>query len=810
MKPRLLNLEVATASVRPFLPQYLQEHGIDTTKNFRCIDPKHEDKDASMSMKQNPENAWCYGCNRTCDILTAAHLLEGKPIKGYGFIEDNLMYLAKKYGVQLELADLSEEEIYEYKTYEAYALAAKLVADPKFGDYTLAAEEIKNRGWDLDRVSHWGIGTVNFKDFRERLKQAGYEAGFLNSIDLDRSNLFNEDNLLFTVYDENGRPVGFSARNLKYKKEDKQSGPKYNNTRVTGLECNIFRKGERLYGLDIAKDAGAPLYIFEGQADVISARHFGYANCVCTLGSALTDHHIHLLKKYGLFGLVLVFDADQGGEEAIQKILDEKLSPHKEFRVKLIQLPQGMDPDQLFREKGAEEFARVKRWDAFEWRLAQFPDETDPEEIAKLTIPIILADKNYLSHEKRAKILAKRTGFDLATIMSEIKRQRSEREAEVAEKVTGIIENALWEAKRNPDDAGLLLTEAQANVAYVQKEFGVDSMGEGSVLSFVLNQKEADEAKTNEFSGFHMRASGLGNIARRLDDDWRHGIWMCLGGVAQSGKTSCVSQMAIEIAEDERNKAIVIYHSIDDAARFILFKMICVCADSLELTLGHVANPQYWAEKEMTDKYLKLREAGYRQLMQLITDKKIIIKDASESASLSYSENLVRYYKDLLPEKNIVLIIDNFHKLPDYPDLAGHERIKRISNHVKHLAAANDCTVITTVEYRKIYDAAVPTNADIFGSGSIEYDASAVLHLHNDIHVRGPEKATYVHEWNGEILPRIRVDFGKNKISGYEGTEMLDFFPRSATMKAVDTETARKDYQARVQFLRERRTSTMP
>lgn len=803
MKTRLRDLEAATAAVRPFLPQYLQEHGLDTNKNFLCLNPKHEDQAPSMTVKQDPEHAYCFGCGQTCDILTAAHFLEGKPLKGRGFIDDNLLYLAEKYGVDLEMADLTPEEVYEYRTYRAYALAADLVSDPNFGNYKMIRKEIKARGWDPQRLAEWGIGTVNFQEFRETLKQAGYEPGFLGGVDLDRSNLFNEENLLFTVYDEHGRPVGFSARNLKYKPGDTRAGPKYNNTRVTGLECNIFRKGERLYGFELAKDASSPLHLFEGQADVVTARHHGYMNCACTMGTNLTDHHISLLKKHGIFDMVLVFDSDEGGETAIQKMLDEKLAPHNEFRIKLIHLPAGMDPDQLFREKGAEEFARLKRWEAFEWRLQQFADDTDPEEIAQKVIPLILSDKNYLRHEKMAKILARRTGFDLSTIMGEIKRQRSERDAELTEKKKGILEDALWRAQRNPEEAHMVLTEARAHIEDVQRKFGDNTMAASTVLDFVLTQKEEDEKKTGEFAGFHLKPEGLGGIGARLNDNWRSDHWLTIGGQSQAGKTTLAAQLAYEIASDERNNAMVIYHSIDDAARFILYKLICNAADDLSLQLGHITNPNYWSLQEGYEFVKGLREKGYRRLIQLVKDQRIVLKDATESSSLAYSENMLRYYREVHRDRNIVLVIDNFHKLPDYPNKNGHERIKTISNHVKEIATTHKATVITTMEYRKIYDNALPQNSDLADSRSMDYDCTCILHLHNDVHSKQGEldKAVLVHRHGDILLPRVRVGFGKNKISGYDGREFLDFYPSSATMRAVDLKTAEQDQLARKEFL---------
>jgi replicative DNA helicase len=1246
MKRRLRDLESATAAIKPFLEQYLQEHGIDTSKNFVCINPKHPDTNASMTIKQDPQHAYCFGCGTIVDIFTAATFLEGKPGKGKLWIEENVLYLANKYNVQLEMTDLTEDEIYEYRTYKAYDLAARLVSDPNFGDYSAVDKEIEIRGWDKNRIAGWGIGTVNYKDFKEVMKENGFEPSFLSTIDLDRSNLFNEDNLLFTVYDEFGSPVGFSARNVKFNKEDPNSR-KYINTKTTGLQCNIFKKGERLYGFDIAKDAGSPLYLFEGQADVTTARHHGIMNCCCTMGTALTDYHISLLKRHGMFNIVLVLDADTAGEKAVQKIMDEKFAPNKEFKIRLIHLPNGMDPDELLRTKGAEEFARLKRWDAFEWRLNQFPEDEDPEEICSKMLPIILSEKNHIRHEKMAKILKVRTGLEFSTIMSEIKRMRSEKDANLAERKTAIIEDALYKTKRNPEESELVLTEAMALVRDVEKKFGSDSMGISTTLDFVLSQKEIDEKKTGEFAGFYLKPEGLGGIGARLNDNWRTDHWICIGGIPQSGKcqkfdtlipiptgeyktieelvkirqtevlgmdenkrivpmkvndwinsgelecfsvttlhgiktepsethpyytlngwkqvkdlkvgdkiaiaknyncfdnlrspiseeeaivlagliaegsitksvgfsnidnellelftnsaeklwpgisfrdnkqntiyivdknngkpnrtveylkeknlfgknshtkfipddifkcspkriakfigmlwacdgwiyhnnekgnkfeigitfcnyklikqlrslllrfnintsiryskksynsekqfnaytlsirdiegvikfynnikipivrkqikleqivhsiknnisaytnnlpselwdrikqdcnnigitlntlfkimgedrnsfgydkekdrfkefsswtnhnsrdcsknknitprklkligyilqdkflidiaegdiyfdeiteiksigkhqcydlsidhvdhnfiaedtvvhnSSLCAQLAYEIASDERNNATVIYHSIDDAARFILFKMVANAANDIRLKLGHIANPNYWLSQPGYDYIHQLRERGYNDIINLIKDQRLVLKDATENTSLSYAENLLRYYREIHPDRNIVLVIDNFHKLPDYAEKQGQERVKTLSNHVKNLSTTYKSTLITTVEYKKIYDESMPKNSDIADSRAIEYDSTCVLHLHNDLHVKGPYRAMLVHEHNGETLPRIRVGFGKNKISGYEGREFLDFYPASATMRAVDLETAKQDQRIREEQLKE-------
>jgi DNA primase len=950
MKSRLIDLDTAKTTLKPYLKEYLQSHGIDTEKNFRCLNPKHNDSSPSMTCKQVPDNAFCMGCGATVDIFQAAHYLEGKPIKGREYINENVMYLAEKFGVQLELQDLTPEEIYEYRTYAAYKLAAQLISDPNLGDYTNADRQIEARGWDKEKCAAWGIGTVSFDEYKATMKASGYEAGFLSSVDLDRANLFNHNNLLFTVYDDFGRPVGFSAKNLRYNKNDPETGSKYINTRGTGLECAIFKKGSRLYGFEIAKNAASPLYVFEGQADVITARHNGLLNCCCTLGTAMTDHHISLLKKHGNFNIILVFDGDEAGELAVQKAVDEKFAKERDFRVKLCQMPDGEDPDSLIRGKGIGEFSKLKKWSAFEWRMMRFMgEESDNEdieedkkrEIAEKMAQIIVSEKSHIRQEEMTKQVAKATGYDQKTILSEVKRLRNEKEAEVQARKRNAIEALMQDVRHNPDEAELALVQAMNSIQDINRAVQGENTG-STIMNKMMSQKELDEAKTGEFAGFFMKPNGLGGIAARLDDDWRTDNLVFIGGSEQSGKcqkfdspvnmpdgttktieqvvrdkdlyvlgmgenkdletktvsnwidsgtlecfkvttedgkytepsethpyltpkgwvevkdlkigdpiavvdegkvvyskiteikpigehqcydlevpdghnfvvndtivhnTTLCSQMAYEIAEDPRNNAMCIYHSIDDASRFPTYKWVCNGTGDTKLKLNHVSSPKYWSQQDGCGWILAEREKGYKNLAKLMQDERLVIVDASDGQSITYAESLVKFYREKYPDRNIVLFIDNFHKLPDYAEMNGHERTKRLSNHVKNMTVANHITIVCTAEYRKLKEGEKPSNVAMAESRALQYDASVIIHLHNDLHMTNEEEAVLIHQDDeGNILPRIWVKFGKNKVSGYEGREFVDLFGYAGQVRAVDLETAVKDQRDRLQFLKENKS----
>ena len=259
------SFDSAIAQLKPFLRQYLEEKGINTHKNFKCLFPDHNDSSPSCNMVSNDAEAerfHCYGCGRTGDIFDAVQLLEGKASLGGEWIEGVLKYLAEKYGVSVETKELTEEDIYVIDNYRAYRAAADIIAatklDPeKHKDFI---DHCKYRGWDPEKIRDLGIGTVDdYTSFRDKLKRQGFTASFLDEIDLSRRDIFSPNNMIFTWKDQKGRPIGFTSRNLQFEQQKAEAeakgetvkSPKYNNVRVdTGLKCTIFDKGRRLYGID--------------------------------------------------------------------------------------------------------------------------------------------------------------------------------------------------------------------------------------------------------------------------------------------------------------------------------------------------------------------------------------------------------------------------------------------------------------------------------------------------------------------------------------------------------------------------------
>src|SRR6187455_1863556 len=239
----------------------------------------------------------------------------------------------------------------------------------KFFEATLAARTgAKARGYLADRAIEpktqlgFRIGYAPPDRFalKEHLGAQGIsaedmiEAGLLVSGDdipvpYDRF----RDRVMFPITDLRGRVIAFGGRAL-----DKDAPAKYLNSPETAL----FHKGSNLYNGAVARQAvhdGASLIVVEGYVDVIAMVTAGYPASVAPLGTALTEDQLGLLWKMA-DEPILCFDGDKAGQRAAFRAVDmalPRLLPGKSLRFAM--LPDGQDPDDLYRSGGREAIAEV-------------------------------------------------------------------------------------------------------------------------------------------------------------------------------------------------------------------------------------------------------------------------------------------------------------------------------------------------------------------------------------------------------------------------------------------------------------------
>jgi len=262
-----------------------------------------------------------------------------------------------------------------------------------------ARDYMKSRGFSKETAENWLIGWApkNSRQFFQTLKEKGFNGreilnaglGGLREKENPRSGLWSKwyDQLTFPIYNDAGDVVGFSARVLS--KDDKRG--KYINT----SDSVLFNKSKLLFGLDKArKHIGKAKFalICEGQVDAIVLHEAGFQNTVAPLGTAFTEQHANMLNRY-TNNVVLCYDGDGAGRNAATKAFNH-LAPVG-LSVKLVNMPDGHDPDTFLQEFGVEKFQEL---------LDGARDFFD----AKLDLDI--AETDLTSASERAELLKKLAG----------------------------------------------------------------------------------------------------------------------------------------------------------------------------------------------------------------------------------------------------------------------------------------------------------------------------------------------------------------------------------------------------------------
>jgi DNA primase catalytic core len=712
---RIQDFENVIEKVKLHLSDYLLEQGIDASKHFLCINPNHNDSVPSCNLVGNGTKTFCHSCSASYDIFDVAQILENKPKIGIEWIEGTLKYLANKYNIEVTTTKMTSEEIYRIDTFRAYKAASKLLS---VNNSLVLQKELEKRQWDASKLLEMGIGVVSsYSDFRKALRDEGFTTKFLDEIGLDKKDLFNQDCLIYTWYDEKGRPVGFVGRDILFEekkmaaeKEGKQyKGSKYTNTRTT--EINFFQKGRSFYGIHEAIKHGNPVYIFEGQADVITARMAGINTCIAIGGSTLRDDHIQLLRSLNVYDIVLCFDGDKTGRAKLEQALEDKFAGNKEMKVRVIDLPDGEDPDSYIRKHGKDGFLALACWTAFEWKLNKYDETSDEIDICKAMIPFIVNEPSPVIRDQLVKVLAKRTGVTLKAINQELNLLLDEKSYKRNKERQDILDEAMYQLRNTPSEAEAILQKVQNKLMELVKKHDSDTLSSEDFLRTIDQQKENEEKIIIGDGGFKL-GPDLKEVEETFRGDWSKGVFICIGGKANVGKTSLLCKVAHSIANHNED-VVVIYHTIDDTAEQLLPRFITIAEGSRHLSMNMVRQPNYWSKTIGIQDLVQRRDMGYDLIRKLAQDGRLVIKDIQHGCSIPFIENLICYYKDKYPERRVVFILDNFHKLRDFDKKDERVRFKAMSEAIKGITLRHCCCIITSVEYTKLAPGIKPTNHHI-------------------------------------------------------------------------------------------------
>jgi len=333
-------------------------------KNYRGLCPFHSEKTPSFMVNEEKQIFHCFGCGEGGDVFTFLMKI------GQLTFRQAAEELAKRYGVKLPRWEPSEAQKKEMERREILfhinQLASEyyhhLLTQKKEGEKGrrylaqrgISEEIIRNYrlGYATDR---WDALVEYFLEKRVPLERA-WQLGLI--LPTKKGNGSNKkegwydvfrNRIIFPIFDLQQRVVGFGGRLLG------EGLPKYMNS----SESEIYHKGEILYGLPVAKRYILErdcVIIVEGYFDLLTLHQFGLKNSVATLGTALTQNQIYLLKRWTK-NIILLFDPDQAGTKAALRtlplFLEEGLGP------KVLSLPRGEDPDTFIRKGNLEIFEKM-------------------------------------------------------------------------------------------------------------------------------------------------------------------------------------------------------------------------------------------------------------------------------------------------------------------------------------------------------------------------------------------------------------------------------------------------------------------
>ena len=309
----------------------------------RC--PLHGERTPSLSVSPGKGVYYCFGCQRSGDVITFVQEIEGLDFAGA------VELLAGRAGIRLhytstdETAARSRRKRLLESVNKARDFYHQRLLDG--GDAGPARHYLRSRGYDGDLVRRWKLGWAP-DDWDRLAKYLGLSdedlrdsgLGFVNRG--GRQQDFFRGRILFPISDERGDVVGFGGRVMP-----DADGPKYLNT---STDAKTYDKSRVLYGLyehrkQIVKAGQA--VVCEGYTDVIGCAEAGIELAVATCGTALTEEHVRLLKRFSADRLVLAFDADAAGAAAAGRVY--AWERQFELEVLVADLPPGKDPGDLGR-----------------------------------------------------------------------------------------------------------------------------------------------------------------------------------------------------------------------------------------------------------------------------------------------------------------------------------------------------------------------------------------------------------------------------------------------------------------------------
>ncbi|MEO1968001.1 MAG: DNA primase [Sphingomonadaceae bacterium] len=326
-------------------------------REFKACCPFHDEKSPSFTVNDAKGFYHCFGCGAHGDAIRwlTDH-------QGMGFM-DAVKELAAEAGMDVPAPDprVARQAEKRASLHDVTAAAQDWFVDNlRSADGAAARFYLERRGITDATIREFGFGFA--PDSRQALQRALsrfeepmlVESGMRIAVEDKEPYDRFRGRLMLPIQDARGRVIAFGGRIL----DADGNGPKYLNSPDTPL----FDKGRTLYNLHRAAPAARKsgrIVVVEGYMDVVALAQAGIAEAVAPLGTALTEHQLDLLWRQ-VERPILCFDGDAAGQRAAMRAIERALPLLRPAHsLGIVQLPAGVDPDDLIREQGAVAIERL-------------------------------------------------------------------------------------------------------------------------------------------------------------------------------------------------------------------------------------------------------------------------------------------------------------------------------------------------------------------------------------------------------------------------------------------------------------------
>jgi len=326
---------------------------------YKCCCPFHNEKTPSFTVNQERQIYHCFGCGANGDVFSF--------VQEYDKLDflSAVQFLADRTGVKIvynnsDIKNKDSKDILLNINNDAASFYHNNLLNSDSGK--LCMDYLKKRSLSSDILKEFQIGFSpnGWEELLSKALKKGYKLEDIEKAGLSAKSKRSgkvkyydrfRNRLMFPICDTLGRVIGFSGRTL----EDKRKEAKY----INSPETLIFHKSSVLFAFDKARKAiveNKLAIVVEGQIDAIRCHSSGLKNVIASQGTALTDQHAKIIKRYA-DEVVLIFDSDAAGIKAA--LASSKLFIENELSVRIVALPDGEDPDSLIIKFGIDEFKKL-------------------------------------------------------------------------------------------------------------------------------------------------------------------------------------------------------------------------------------------------------------------------------------------------------------------------------------------------------------------------------------------------------------------------------------------------------------------